>query len=62
MLMLNLSLVFMALTFIIFAVYGVFAAYLRRHIVSNPIVQRWMRRSFAVAFGALAVQLALMAK
>lgn len=58
MLMLNLSFVFMALTFIIFAAYGVFAAYLRRHIVSNPTVQRWMRRGFAVAFGALAAQLA----
>ncbi len=59
MLMLKLSLVFMALTFIIFAAYGVFAAYLRRHIVSNPTVQSWMRRSFATAFGVLAVQLAL---
>ncbi|MFK4260046.1 LysE family translocator [Agrobacterium tumefaciens] len=62
MLMLHLSLVFMALTFIIFAAYGVFAAYLRRHIVSNPIVQRWMRRGFAAAFGALAAQLALATK
>lgn len=58
-LMLRLSLVFVAVTFIIFAAYGVFAAYLRRHIVSNPIVQRWMQRSFAAAFGALAAQLAL---
>jgi threonine/homoserine/homoserine lactone efflux protein len=62
MLMLHLSLVFMALTFIIFAAYGVFAAYLRRHIVSNPIVQGWMRRGFAAAFGALAAQLALATK
>lgn len=61
-LMLKLSLVFMALTFIVFATYGVFAAYLRRHIVSNPAVQRWMRRGFAVAFGALATQLALATK
>ncbi len=58
-LMLKLSLVFMALTFVIFAAYGVFAAALRRHIVSSPAVQRWMRRSFAAAFGALALQLAL---
>jgi threonine/homoserine/homoserine lactone efflux protein len=58
-LMLKLSLVFMAFTFVIFAGYGVFAAYLRRHIVSNPSVQSWMRRSFATAFGLLAVQLAL---
>ncbi|WP_047632127.1 LysE family translocator [Rhizobium sp. WW_1] len=58
-LMLKLSLIFMALTFVIFTAYGVFAAYLRRHIVSNPTVQSWMRRSFATAFGLLAVQLAL---
>ncbi len=58
-LMLKLSLIFMALTFIVFTGYGVFAAYLRRHIVSNPIVQSWMRRSFATAFGVLAAQLAL---
>lgn len=62
MLMLKLSLVFMALTLFIFAAYGVFAAYLRRHIVSNPIVQRWMRRGFAAAFGALAAQLAFATK
>ncbi|KQS78914.1 lysine transporter LysE [Rhizobium sp. Leaf384] len=61
-LMLKLSLVFMALTFIVFAAYGVFAAYLRHRIVSNPIVQRRMQRSFAAAFGALAVQLALATK
>lgn len=60
--MVHLSLVFMVLTFVIFALYGVFAAYLRRHIVSNPMVQRWMRRGFAAAFGALAIQLALAAK
>lgn len=62
MLMLSLSVVFMALTFTIFAAYGAFAAYLRRHIVSNAIVQRWMRRSFAVAFAALAAQLAFATK
>lgn len=61
-LMLHLSFVFMALTFIIFAAYGVFAAYLRRQIVSNPNVQRWMRRGFAAAFGVLAIQLALATK
>ena len=62
MLMLKLSLVFMGLTFIVFAAYGVFAAYLRRHIVSNLAVQRWMRRGFAAAFGGLAIQLALAAR
>lgn len=57
--MLELSLVFMALTFVIFAAYGAFAAAVRRHVLSNISVQVWMRRSFAAAFAGLAVQLAL---
>ncbi|TCQ02200.1 threonine/homoserine/homoserine lactone efflux protein [Rhizobium sp. PP-F2F-G36] len=59
LMMWNLSLVFMALTFSVFAAYGTCAARLRSHILSNPTVQIWMRRSFALAFGALAMQLAL---
>ncbi|GGA51665.1 lysine transporter LysE [Nitratireductor aestuarii] len=57
--MLELSLVFMALTFVIFAAYGAFAAAVRRHVISNASVQMWMRRGFAAAFAGLAVQLAL---
>ncbi len=56
--MLELSLVFMALTFAIFAAYGVFAAAVRRHVISNASVQTWMRRGFAAAFAGLAAQLA----
>lgn len=57
--MLELSLVFMALTFVIFAAYGAFAAAVRRHIISNASVQVWMRRGFAAAFAGLAALLAL---
>lgn len=57
--MLELSLVFMALTFAIFAAYGVFASAVRRHVISSAVVQVWMRRSFAAAFTGLAAQLAL---
>jgi len=57
--MLDLSLVFMALTFAIFAAYGAFAAAVRRHVISNASVQVWMRRGFAAAFAGLAAQLAL---
>jgi threonine/homoserine/homoserine lactone efflux protein len=57
--MLGLSAVFMALTFVVFAGYGVFAASLRRHVISRPRVLAWMRRSFAAAFVALGVKLAL---
>ncbi|MGC4026718.1 MAG: LysE family translocator [Mesorhizobium sp.] len=57
--MLELSLAFMALTFVIFAAYGAFAAAVRRHVISNASVQTWMRRGFAAAFAGLAAQLAL---
>jgi threonine/homoserine/homoserine lactone efflux protein len=57
--MLMLSAVFMALTFAVFVGYGLFAAAIREHIISRPRVLTWMRRSFAAAFVALGVKLAL---
>lgn len=56
--MLELSGVFMLLTFVVFAVYGVFAAAVRSHIISRPRVLTWMRRSFAAAFALLGAKLA----
>ncbi len=49
----------MLLTFVVFACYGVFAASVRNHVISRPRVLTWMRRSFAGAFAALGVKLAL---
>ncbi len=57
--MLELSAVFMAMTFAVFALYGVFAAAMRDHVVSRPAVMAWMRRGFAAAFVALGARLAL---
>ena len=57
--MLGLSAVFMLVTFAVFAVYGVFAATVRRHVISRPRVVAWMRRAFGGAFLALAGRLAL---
>jgi threonine/homoserine/homoserine lactone efflux protein len=57
--MLWLSAVFMALTFIVFVGYGLFAAAIREHVISRPPVLMWMRRTFAAAFVALGVKLAL---
>jgi len=57
--MLELSGVFMALTFVVFVGYGVFAAWVRRHVISRPRVVTWMRRSFAAAFVLLGLRLAL---
>ncbi len=57
--MLELSAVFMAMTFAVFAVYGLFAAAMRDRVVSRPAVMAWLRRSFAAAFAALGLKLAL---
>ncbi|QPC93776.1 LysE family translocator [Mesorhizobium sp. INR15] len=57
--MLELSTVFMVLTFVVFVGYGVFAASVRNHVVSRPKVLTWMRRSFAAAFVMLGAKLAL---
>lgn len=56
--MTELGLVFMVMTFVVFAAYGVFAAAVRRHVLSSPAVQTWMGRGFAAAFAGLAAQLA----
>jgi threonine/homoserine/homoserine lactone efflux protein len=57
--MLELSGVFMLVTFVVFAIYGLFAAAMREHVISRPVVMTWMRRTFATAFVALGARLAL---
>jgi threonine/homoserine/homoserine lactone efflux protein len=57
--MAGLSAVFMALTFAVFVGYGLFAASVRAHIIARPRVLTFMRRTFAAAFVALGVKLAL---
>jgi threonine/homoserine/homoserine lactone efflux protein len=61
-LMLELSGIFMAVTFVIFVIYGIFAAGLRRHVIQRPKVVIWMRRSFAAAYVLLAGRLALQSR
>ena len=58
--MAQLSLVFMAMTLVVFLGYGVFAARLRDQVLQRPIVLVWLRRGFAAAFVALGGKLALM--
>lgn len=58
-LMLLLAAEFMALTFIVFVLYGLFAAAARDHVISRPAVLLWLRRSFAAAFGLMGLRLAL---
>lgn len=57
--MIQLSLDFMAMTFVVFSIYGGFAAVVRDHIISSPKVLTWMLRTFAAAFVGLGLKLAL---
>jgi threonine/homoserine/homoserine lactone efflux protein len=57
--MLELSAVFMLVTFAVFVIYGIFAASLRRHVITRPRVLTWMRRTFAGTFALLAGRLAV---
>ena len=56
--MLALSAVFMLMTFVVFAGYGLFAASIRDHVISRPRILTWMRRAFAAGFAALGARLA----
>ena len=57
--MLVLSAVFMAMTFVVFVVYGALANLFRRAVIESPRVQAWLRRAFSGAFAGLGVHLAL---
>lgn len=57
--MLQLSAIFMAMTFAVFAVYGAFAARMREHVLGSATAMAWLRRSFAATFVGLSVKLAL---
>ena len=56
--MLELSGAFMAMTFAVFVLYGLFAAAVRDRIVTRPGVMIWLRRAFAGGFAALGARLA----
>src|SRR5215475_6312120 len=57
--MLELSAAFMAMTFAVFAIYGLFAASVRDRVITRPKAMAWLRRSFAAGFAALGARLAL---
>jgi threonine/homoserine/homoserine lactone efflux protein len=57
--LLELSGAFMLMTFVVFVIYGLFAAAVRDRIISRPKVLAWLRRSFAAGFAALGARLAL---
>ena len=56
--MLELSSAFMLMTFVVFVLYGLFAARVRDRVVSRPNVMKWLRRAFAGGFALLGARLA----
>lgn len=56
--MVMLAAVFMGLTFVVFVGYGACASLARDYVIARPAVMKWMRRSFAGAFGLLGLRLA----
>ena len=57
--MLILSAVFMAMTLIVFILYGLSANYVRKYIVNSSRVASLLQKSFAAIFAALGVKLAM---
>ena len=49
----------MVITFVVFALYGALASRVRQRAVHSPKVIAWLRRSFAVAFAVLGLELVL---
>jgi threonine/homoserine/homoserine lactone efflux protein len=57
--MLVLSAVFMGMTFVIFALYGILASGISAYLINSPKAIKRMQRSFALVFAVLATKLAL---
>lgn len=56
--LLQLSAVFMAMTFVVFVVYGFIAHAFRQLVIESPRVQQWLRYGFSAAFAGLGARLA----
>ncbi len=57
--MVILSIAFMALTLVIFILYGMLANGVRQYAVTSPRLILWLQRSFAATFAALGIKLAM---
>ena len=57
--MVELSVVFMVVTFVVFVLYGLAAVWVRRYVVGRPGVLAWLRRTFAATFVGLGAKLAV---
>lgn len=56
--MLTLSGIFMALTFVVFAAYGLAASFFRRHLIDRPKVTRRIQKGFALGYLGIGLGLA----
>ncbi len=54
-----LSVVFMAMTLMIFIMYGISANGVRRYVINSPRLIVWLQKSFAATFAALGAKLAM---
>ncbi|WP_412558075.1 LysE family translocator [Thalassospira sp. MIT1370] len=57
-----LGLIFMAMTFGVFVIYGCFAGALRSHIIERPKIMTWIGKGFAGAFVAMGAKLVMTAR
>ena len=57
--LLILSATFMAMTFVVFVIYGFLAHVFRKAVIESSRVQSWLRRGFAATFASLGANLAL---
>lgn len=57
-----LGLIFMAMTFGVFVIYGCFAAALRQHVLERKNVMSWVGKSFASSFILMSINLAIAPK
>jgi threonine/homoserine/homoserine lactone efflux protein len=57
--MLTLSAVFMAMTLIVFAGYGLFASSMRKHVIGQPRIVRRIQRTFSISYLGLGAKLAI---
>lgn len=57
--MVLLSLMFMAMTLVVFILYGISANSVRRYVVNSPRIIIWLQRTFAATFAALGIKLAM---
>ncbi|HEY0814899.1 MAG TPA: LysE family translocator [Pseudonocardia sp.] len=55
--MLVLGALFMGMTFVVFAVYGLFASGMRKHVISKPRIVRRIQRTFSIGYLGLGAKL-----